>query len=316
METIGHRQTSLTRYNNNITNPRAPGTGCHSWIMSTANLGVLAGMGPQELHDDIRHSIHTGTRRISDREITDAINKALQDLNGGTFTPRPRPEPIVNDGKTALQGVIDQGEYSDEADLWESSPIRLLDEPEQDRALFLETLFEPEDYVFIGERHEAGIKTVRDRIDHLRNGGKAGPLICINPMTGKEGLTKDGKPSFRCDNAVKSYRYAMAEFDNLTREDQIRFWSAAKLPIVALIDSGGKSIHAWLDVQKLAEVKTPEQWQSEIKGRLYDRVLSPLGVDTACSNPARLSRLPGHLRAEKGRYQRLLWLSSEGKAIC
>jgi hypothetical protein len=108
----------------------------------------------------------------------------------------------------------------------------------------------------------------------------------------------------------------MAEFDGLCREDQIRFWSAVKLPIVALIDSGGKSIHAWLDVQKLAKVETPEQWQSEIKGRLYDRILTPLGVDSACSNPARLSRLPGYFRSEKQAWQRLLWLSPEGRPVC
>ena len=105
-------------------------------------------------------------------------------------------------------------------------------------------------------------------------------------------------------------------FDTQSREDQIRFRSVAKLPFVALIDSGGKSIHAWLDVQKMAKVETKERWVKEIKGHLYDRLLTPLGVDGACSNPARLSRLPGHLRAEKGGYPRLLWLSAEGREIC
>jgi hypothetical protein len=85
---------------------------------------------------------------------------------------------------------------------------------------------------------------------------------------------------------------------------------------VALIDSAGKSIHAWLDVQKLAPVSTSEEWEKNIKNRLYDRLLTPLGVDGACSNPARLLRLPGHFREEKGKYQRLLWLSPEGRPIC
>ena len=106
----------------------------------------------------------------------------------------------------------------------------------------------------------------------------------------------------------------MVEFDDLSREDQIRFWSAVKLPIVALIDTGGKSIHAWVQVSKLATVNTLEQWQENIKIKLYDRILAPLGVDAACSNPSRLSRLPGHLR--DGNYQRLLWLSSEGRPVC
>ncbi|MGD0236946.1 MAG: hypothetical protein ABSC55_20735 [Syntrophorhabdales bacterium] len=190
-----------------------------------------------------------------------------------------------------------------------------------DTILFLETRYLPDDFIYIGERHQDGIvgDTIRTRdewIDHLKNGGATAPFTITNPMTGKEGRAKDGTPSFRCDDTVKMYRYAMAEFDTLSREDQIRFWSAAKLPIVALIDSGGKSIHAWFDVSKLAKVETPEQWSTEIKGRLYDRLLVPMGIDAACSNPARLSRLPGHYREEKQAWQRLLWLSPEGRSVC
>jgi hypothetical protein len=108
----------------------------------------------------------------------------------------------------------------------------------------------------------------------------------------------------------------MAEFDTLSREDQLRFWSVVSLPIIALVDTGGKSIHAWLDVSKIAKVTSSEKWTTEIKGRLYDRILKPLGVDGACSNPARLSRLPGHLREEKNEYQKLLYLDPGGNPIC
>jgi hypothetical protein len=191
----------------------------------------------------------------------------------------------------------------------------------RDAILFLETLYESDDTIWIGERHDSGvigdaIRTRDEWIDCFKNSGITAPFIIINPLTGKEGRAKDGNPSFRCDETVKTYRYAMAEFDTLPRKDQIRFWTAAKIPIVALIDSGGKSVHAWLDVSKLAKVETPEQWSTEIKGRLYDRLLVPMGIDAACANPSRLSRLPGHYREEKQAWQRLLWLSPEGKPIC
>jgi hypothetical protein len=120
---------ALSRYDDNLKNSRAPGTGCHGWIMSTANLGVFAGLDGERIFEDIRRAIPQGNRRIPDREIQDAIKKALNDHNGGTFTPKPRPEPAVNDGKTALQRIIEQGRYHDEADLWEVSPIRLLGAP-------------------------------------------------------------------------------------------------------------------------------------------------------------------------------------------
>ncbi len=190
-----------------------------------------------------------------------------------------------------------------------------------DAILLLETLFKPDALLFIGDRVEPGIlgQTIRpatDWITHFQNGGATSEHVIINPLSGKPALTKGGdKGTLRGDACVKDFRYCLVEFDTLSHEDQIKFWSAVKLPVCALIHTGGKSIHAWLDVQKLATVESMEQWETEIKGRLYDRILKPLGVDGACSNPARLSRLPGHLRQEKKAMQKLLWLSPEGKTV-
>jgi hypothetical protein len=312
----------LARYNEALRIiPFPGGGGCHSSILGVANLGVLAGLTAETIFQDLRQSIPSGSRKVSDGEISDAIRKALSDHNGGTYTPRPRPEPVVRDGKATRQRIIDQGKILDEADFWEASPIRLLEEPKDDPALLLETLYEPTDLLWIGEHDHPGVlgKTIRtaaDWITYFRNGGKTAPHIIPNPMSGQEGTTKTGESSFRSDDTVKTYRFCLVEFDDLPREFQIRFWSAVRLPVVCLIDSGGKSIHAWLDVQKWTTVETPDQWQAEIKQHLYDRLLAPLGVDKACSNPARLSRLPGHYRIEKGNYQRTLWLSGrEGRFI-
>jgi hypothetical protein len=315
--------TIIGRYQESRLNIPIPGSGgCHTAILGVANLGVLAGLAAEAIFQDLRRSIPQGKRQISDREITDAINKAQQDHTDGTFTPRPRPKPVVQDGKAALQNIIDQGKISDEVDLWEASQIRLLGEPIDDSVLLLEILYAPTDLLWIGERHDAGIlgetiRTAGEWIIHFRNGGKAGPHIIPNPLTGTPTMKKTGDgETYRGDGNTRSYRFCIAEFDNLTREDQIKFWSEVRLPVVALIDSAGKSVHAWIDIQKLAPVTTAEQWTNEIKGRLYGAILNPLGVDSACSNPARLSRLPGHFRTEKQAYQRLLWLSPEGRPIC
>ena len=190
-----------------------------------------------------------------------------------------------------------------------------------DAILLLETLYNRTDLLFIGERVQPGIigntiRTTGEWITFLQDGGKTGPHIIPNPLTGTPTVKKTGDgETYRGDGNISSYRFCMAEFDGLSREDQIKFWSAVKLPVVALIDSGGKSIHAWLQISKLAQVETAEQWAREIKGRLYDAIMTPLGVDSACSNPARLSRLPGHLRTETGTFQRLLWLSPKGRPI-
>ena len=310
----------LTRYQESIANIPPPGCGCHSFLLAVANYGIMAEVGAETIFQDIRRSIPTGARHIPDKEITDAISKALSDHKGGSFVPKARPAPAVQDGKATLQKIIAQGKISNEVDLWEASPLRLWEEPKDDTVLLLQTLYDPTDLIWIGDRCDEGImgetiRTAQDWTTFFRNGSETQPHIILNPLTGTPAPKKTGEgETFRGDANIKDYRYCLVEFDDLSREDQIRFWSAARLPVACLIDSGGKSIHAWLDVQKLAPVETSEQWHAEIKHHLYDRLLSPLGVDKACSNPARLSRLPGHYRAEKESYQRILWLAGrEGR---
>ena len=305
----------LSRYQDGLNSmPTAGhGYGFHQAELSVANYGILAGIDPEQIFNDIRSKADNGERRVPDREITDTIRKAVLDHKKGTFIPTHRPRPIVNDGKKARQRIIDNGKYDNDADLWESSPLRLTGGVKKDAVLLLKTLFTPNDLIWIGDRYHPGIMggTIQSAarwVTDFKNGIRTFPHIIINPLDGIPRPTKSGdKISLRGDANVKKYRYCLVEFDDLSRVEQIRFWSAVKLPIVALIDTGGKSIHAWIDVQKLAEVKTFEQWKQQIKIRLYEKILKPLGVDGACSNAARLSRLPGHKRDEK--WQRILWLN-------
>ncbi len=311
-----------SKYQDRLANPRAPGGGgCNLWIMSTAKLGTYAGVAPEQMFSDMRQVIPRGGRRVPDGEIHKAIRKALSQHRGGTYKPQPKVAPIVQDGQATVRRIITSGKINNDADLWEASPIRLADEPQYDAPLFLESMFQPDDLLFIGDRLDAGvigqnIRTCAQWVEYFRNGRQAGPFIIISPLSGQPAQKKsDDGQTLRGDNNVQTFRFCMAEFDNLSREDQIKFWSAVKLPIRALIDSGGKSIHAWLEVSKIAVVETLADWQAHIKSKLYDQGLTPLGVDSACSNPARLSRLPGFFRREKNNWQRLLWLSSEGRFL-
>jgi len=313
--------TAADRYQVKLQSIPAPGTGCNPYLLGVADQGVMAGIDPQTIHDDIRQAIPQGDRRVSDAEITRAINRALADHQAGTYTPRPRQDPAVKDGKAALRRIIDQAPFDDEVDIWEASPLRVWDPPKDHAALLLSVLYAPDDLVFIGERYGDGIlgdtiRPVSEWIRYFQDGGKTGPHIIVNPLDGIPRPKKDGSgDTLRGDANVREYRYCVVEFDDLGREDQIRFWSAARLPIVALIDSGNKSIHAWLQVSKLARVRTLDEWDEQIKLRLYEKLLIPLGVDPQCKNASRLSRLPGHFRSEKNSMQRLLWLSNEGRSV-
>jgi hypothetical protein len=135
-------------------------------------------------------------------------------------------------------------------------------------------------------------------------------------LTGKKHPTKSGdKLSARCDAAVSEFRFVVCEMDTIPRPDQVTLWvaiiEAGLLPVAALVDSAGKSIHAWVRVN-LSDV---ENWDRTVRGELYGPagILTGLGFDRACANPARLSRLPGHHRAEKDALQKLLYLNPEPK---
>lgn len=309
------------RYQEALNNTPPPGRGenFHPYALTLANKAKRTGRTQEEAFQDIRQAIPPGGRRVPDREIRDALRKAYD--QECAFTPRPRLVPVLKSGANTLKRLIAQGGLSDEVDVWEESPINMDCTIEETRALFLATLFEPEEYVFIGERTEPGIigkniRIVAEWCAFFRAGGVAGPQIIINPLDGIPRPKKDGGETLRGDANVKAFRHCLVEFDNLSHEDQFRFWSAAKLPIKALIGSGGKSIHAWLDVQQLARISSAEEWETHIRRRLYEQLLIPMGVDRSCQNESRLSRLPGCFRIENNSWQRLIWLSPEGKPLC
>jgi len=199
-----------------------------------------------------------------------------------------------------------------EVDIWEASPIRLDTAPAEDAGVLLRALYAPEDVLFIGDTLGRTVKRVNEWLKQMESAQWVPPHVIPNPLTGEIGRTKGGRPSYRADGCVKSFRFAVAEFDGMSREEQLRFWWAVDLPVCAWIDSGGKSLHAWI---RIDGVETAEAWTEEVEELLFRRYLIPLGCDAACRNESRLSRLPGHFRKEKGRWQRLLYLAPEGRAI-
>jgi len=322
---------AIDRYQDNLSNPPRTGEGVHSWVMSSATLGIMAGLPPEQIHADLWQTIPQD-RKNPDREIYDALTKALStyrpdvklsdDSTYRRYTPL-KTTPIIRNGEAVQKKIIAEGEARcpDEVDLWDLSPLRLWHEPQYDAPFFLQAMFEKQDLLWLGERYDKGviginILPVSEWLHRFRKNGKLPPPFLIqNPFSGKEGLTHDGKPSFRCDNTIVAFKYAICEHDTLSRNEQISLWSGIKLPVKAIVDTGGKSLHAWLDCSKLAKIATIEDWRREIKSKLYEQGLQPLGFDPSCTNPSRLTRMPGHFRAETGRYQRILWIAPEGRCI-
>lgn len=314
-------QAELARFEKKLRALPPTGAGYHPALLGAANAGILAGLSDDDIFNGIRIHTDESARRVPDSEICQAINKAKQ--GGGTYSANrtaaghrrsPPSEELRLPYPPAVwrQRLIESGRKYSEQDFVAASSLHLCGHPADAALCILDAFYSADEYLFIGDRgykkvHPVSVlRVVLEDAQAAAEFMPAMPHIIPNPVTGELHPKKDGGLSYRCDNAVKDYRFAIAEFDTIPRADQLAFWATVPLPVAALIDSGGKSIHAWI---KLSGNYTPEDWQRDIKDKLYRQMLVPMGCDPQCANPSRLSRFPGHFRADKGNWQRLLYIN-------
>lgn len=119
----------------------------------------------------------------------------------------------------------------------------------------------------------------------------AGTWIRLNPITGIGNKDAD----------VVDCRHCLIEADTLSKAEQLRKLKELKIPCVALVDSGGKSIHAIVKINADKDANLFRDRVAELHRYLE---LRGFPVDKACKNPSRLSRLPGAYR--NGVRQKLL----------
>ena len=116
-----------------------------------------------------------------------------------------------------------------------------------------------------------------------------GLFIRINPVR----FGADGT-----DDDVTTLRHVLVESDAIPKAEQERQLRASGLPIAALIDSAGASVHAWVRI----DAKTREEYHAR-REKVWS-ALPGFQIDKANKNPSRFSRCPGGLRGEG--VQRLL----------
>jgi hypothetical protein len=286
---------ALFKYEQSLKDYPARGSGLHQHIMSCACLGVIAEVPPLVIINDMEENF----QGIKPNEAADAVAKA-------STTDFERPEvsrrPVIE--KVDIRKFT-EGYGTDLMELVEASPYRLLNDIDADAYTLLEHLYTPDEFLFIGDVFDREVKTVREWLGtNLQF-----PHIIPNPMTGKIGQTDMGKPSYRCEGTIADMRYAVCEMDEVPLEQQVAFWLKCIkiIPVVAIIHSGGKSLHAWVKVDCGLD---HDKWERDVKGWLFDTFGVKYGFDRACSNKSRLSRLPGFKREGKAQ-QRLLYLGDK-----
>ena len=182
-------------------------------------------------------------------------------------------------------------------------------DPIEDTREYLNLIFEKDDYVgycdkldYVNEKWVPvdGLRsrTAGQLLDDLRYGfenstirgeSEGGAMIRFNPLDG----------AGESDANVTDFRYCLVESDKDSIEKQYALFLEMKLPIICLVHSGNKSLHAIIHVD------------AGMDGRLYKQRVNfiydfckknGLSVDPNDRNASRYSRLPGIKRGENYQY--------------
>ncbi|MGJ8650791.1 MAG: hypothetical protein ACSHX4_10565 [Opitutaceae bacterium] len=126
-------------------------------------------------------------------------------------------------------------------------------------------------------------------------------FIVANPMTALNGLTQEGKRSYRCHgNATQSRIYQVVEFDQGPLEEQAAILSSLDsvwAPLILVVWSGSKSLHGWFDVRLLDEAQKREFFAQACRG----------GADRTLWDQSKLVRMPGGTRTNNRQRQSILF---------
>ena len=109
----------------------------------------------------------------------------------------------------------------------------------------------------------------------------------------------------RAEENITSYRHLVVESDHADASQWLAAIVQLPLPIVSLVTSGGRSMHALVTVS----ARDGTHWRERV-ARMKP-VLVTLGADPAAMSAVRLTRLPGCMRVETGREQQLLYLNPD-----
>ena len=178
---------------------------------------------------------------------------------------------------------------------------------------YLKALFQPDEYVgYVTESWEKDGRHLPSKGSYTRTAGQllaeldacggdmgkvvgdwdpeAGAWIRFNHLDGR-GVKNEN---------VTAWRYALVESDKIPVEEQARRIEGLQLPCAALVESGGKSLHAIVHIG----AADPAEYRRRVE-YLYEACRKAgLDPDTQNKNPSRLSRMPGATRG--GRVQRLV----------
>jgi hypothetical protein len=258
------------------------GGGFHRWMFSVSR-HLHAHRTEAEISALLTAAAAGCGRYVPEREILEAIKDAWphrwQPRQKPTTEAKPAPTwPTRDETRIAEIAAADPDAL---AKLRDSSPLQISPELHDPECL-LERLFPGTPLICVGVSAREFFTAPRDSFKGTLEGFQ---LITPSPMSALTGTRKsDGKPSAHCLNNTGARAYLVVECDQGNRDTQaavIRHL-AKTAPLTMVVDSGGKSLHAWFYCKG----------QPEDRLRAFFRMAVTLGGDPATWTRSQFVRMP------------------------
>jgi hypothetical protein len=293
------------------------GEGVHPWLFRVARY-LHHYHTPEEIYAILQAKTVACGRVVDPHEIVDAIRNSgvcKWEPSGKTAcelraewlkNPTTRKVPVFDPDfalRTASRVPVDvTPEW-----LKDRSPVAVT-LPTQ---YFLEAIFGPKEKVLVFNRYKSqGLLWPGEVFlaKFVKEHWPEGAWFLCNPVDGETHFNpRLQKDSRRSEESVTSFRYAVLECDLEPRSQWRPIWLkilvSLPLPIISIIDSGGKSDHALVRVGSDSKAS----WDQFKRGAL--RKLVSLGADDGALSAVRLTRLPGCWRDQVK--QELLYFNPE-----
>jgi hypothetical protein len=289
-----------------LSTPPPAGSGFHVWMFNCSK--YLAAFRDEADIIELLFAKAEGCGRIvPSTEILAAVRDGAavgyKPGKNPAHTKKPAPKwPALN--QEARQAAI-QSAGMNLADLWDASPIPCTQDS-TDAEFFADELFPGNPLLCVGLDMRTFTTAPRESFR-----GKLGEMALIvpSPMSALLGKKKNPKPN---ENPLSAHtldntgprRYLVTEFDSGTPDEQAALiWHLRSFaPLVLVLWSGGKSIHAWWDCQGNDDSVTHR----------FMRYAVSLGADSATWTRVQFVRLPQGWRADKQRRQEVYFFNPNG----
>lgn len=285
-----------------IGSPPCAGSGVHAWLFKVARQ-LHRHFSSIEIADLLANAVKDCGRRVSNKEIHDAI------LNSGHCAWRPQrdksvvlpmvfspPWPKFN--ASAVESVIRSAQVGSMYDLAALTPVEC--DPPLLTIQILEALFDENPFLCVGKQAS---EFTTQRLGYLSDSVGGYSLIVPSAMSAKFGKVKGTErlSAHTLDNTGPR-QFLVTEFDNGSVDSQASLiWHLSEFgPLVMVVHSGGKSLHAWWRCAG----------QADCQLKTFMKYAVSLGADPATWLRSQFVRMPEGLR-DGTRPQRVIYFNPE-----